>query len=115
MSLDYEKTTDTLIVDTQGVQPSAPVDENTPGRVSLSNSLPYIIGGLGVIMIVGGVMYYWQSGRRSAGGKSRRRSRAHSEEQDGGEEKYCPQCGERSKAGDRFCRTCGARLRHQEE
>lgn len=115
LSLDYEKTTDTLIIDTQGVQPSAPVDENTPGRVSLSNSLPYIIGGLGVIMIVGGVVYYWQSGRRSTGGKSRKRSRAHTDEQESGEETYCPQCGARSKAGDRFCRTCGARLRHQEE
>jgi len=35
LNLEYEKTTDTLIVNTQGVQPSAPVDENTPGRVSL--------------------------------------------------------------------------------
>lgn len=115
LNLEYEKTTDTLIVNTQGVQPSAPVDENTPGRVSLSNSLPYIIGGLGVIMIVGGVVYYWQSGRRSTGGKSRKRSRSHAEEQEDGEETYCPQCGSRSKTGDRFCRTCGARLRHQEE
>ena len=116
LNLDYEKSTDTLIVNTQGVEPSAPVDENTPGRVSLSNSLPYIIGGLGVIMIVGGVVYYWQSGRRSSGGgKPRRRSHSHSEEQDGGEEAYCPQCGARAKGGDRFCRTCGARLKHQQE
>lgn len=116
LNLDYEKSTDTLIINTQGVEPSVPVDENTPGRVSLSNSLPYIIGGLGVIMIVGGVVYYWQSGRRSSGGgKPRRRSHSHAEDQEGGEEAYCPQCGARAKGGDRFCRTCGARLKHQQE
>ncbi len=116
LNLQYEKTTTTLLDTTNRVEPSAPVDENTPGRVSLSNSLPYIIGGLGVIMIVGGVVYYWQSGRRSSGGgKPRRRSHSHAEDQEGGEEAYCPQCGARAKGGDRFCRTCGARLKHQQE
>ncbi len=113
LTLDYEKTTDALIAVPQGVEPAAPVNEDTPGRVSLSNSLPYIIGGLGVIMIVGGVVYYWQSGRRAE--KPRRRSHVPADESEGDVDTYCPQCGSRAKAGDRFCRTCGARLRHQEE
>lgn len=115
LNLEYEKATDTLSAPAQqGIQPAAPVDENTPGRVSLNNSLPYIIGGLGVVMIVGGIVYYWQAGRSSSK-KSRRRSHAHEEAEDDGEEAYCPQCGARAKKGDRFCRVCGARLRHQEE
>jgi len=90
------------------------VDENTPGRVSLNNSLPYIIGGLGVVLIVGGIVYYWQAGRKSF--KSpRRRSHAQMENEDLKEDTYCPQCGTRAKTGDRFCRVCGARIRQKEE
>ncbi len=115
MNLNYDKTTDILISPVQdGIQPAAPVDENTPGRVSLNNSLPYIIGGLGVVLIVGGIVYYWQAGRKSF--KSpRRRSHAQMENEDLKEDTYCPQCGTRAKTGDRFCRVCGARIRHQEE
>ncbi|MBI5826037.1 MAG: zinc ribbon domain-containing protein [Chloroflexi bacterium] len=114
LNLDYQKSTDTLSAPAEGIQPAAPVDENTPGRVSLNNSLPYIIGGLGVVLIVGGVVYYWQAGRKSTG-KPRRRSHVHTESENDGEETYCPQCGTRAKAGDRFCRVCGARLRQHEE
>ncbi len=45
LNLDYKKSSDELIASSQGVQPAAPVDENTPGRVSLSNYLPYLLGG----------------------------------------------------------------------
>ncbi len=113
LNLNYDKTTDTLGVPAQGIQPADPVDENTPGRVSLNNSLPYIIGGFGVLLIVGGIAYYWWAGRKSF--KSpRRRSHAHAENEESGEGAYCPQCGARAKAGDRFCRVCGARLRNQD-
>ncbi len=62
--VSYQKPTDDLSVSRLEIQPVV-VDENTPGRVSLNNYLPYIIGGLGVIMIVGGFVYYRQSGRRT--------------------------------------------------
>ena len=81
LNLQYEKTTDTLVAPPQGIQPVVPLDENTPGRVSLNNSLPYIIGGLGVVMIVGGIAYYWQAGRTSSK-RSRRRSHAHEEREE---------------------------------
>lgn len=114
LDLSYEKTSDALVVESQGVQPSAPVDENTPGRVSLNNSLPYVLGGLGVIMIIGSSVYFWQSSRKPVG-KSRRRSSTQADDAPGNLDSYCSQCGSRARAGDRFCRTCGARLRHQEE
>ncbi|MFN8412138.1 MAG: zinc ribbon domain-containing protein [Anaerolineales bacterium] len=112
LNLQYEKTTDSLVSASQGIQ--APVDENTQGRISLNNSLPYVIGGLGVIMLVGGSIYLWQSNRKSSK-KPRRRASAQAEAELEDGDTYCPQCGARAKAGDRFCRTCGARLRHQEE
>ncbi|MCE9647043.1 MAG: zinc ribbon domain-containing protein [Chloroflexi bacterium] len=114
LNLDYKKSTDALITSSQAVQPAAPVDETTPGRVSLSNYLPYILGGLGVVMIVGGFAYYWQSGRGSSK-KPRRRAHSNTEGGENEEDTYCPQCGTRAKPGDRFCRVCGGRIRHQEE
>ena len=113
LKVNYTKTTDTLVSQAQSVQIAEPVNEDTPGRVSLANSLPYIIGGLGIIMIAGGLMYYFQWGRHSAGsGRSRRRT--HSNSESDATSVYCPQCGARAKPSDRFCRTCGARLRHEE-
>lgn len=114
LTLDYTKTTDSLVSAAQGVEPAQPVNEDTTGRISVSNYMPYIIGGLGVIMIIGGIVYYWRSGS-NATKKSRRRAHSHDEGDTDGEDTYCPQCGTRSKSGDRFCRTCGARLRTQEE
>lgn len=109
----YSKTSDTLVSDAQAVQIAEPVNEDTPGRVSLTNSLPYIIGSLGIIMIAGGLTYYFQWGRHASGsGKPRRRTHANAD--DMATSVYCPQCGARAKPTDRFCRTCGARLRHEE-
>ncbi len=109
VTIGYEKTTDTLVSQAQSVQIAEPINENTPGRVSLANSLPYIIGGLGVIMIAGGLAYYFQWGRASKS-KSRRRH-SNTEAEDDLTSLYCPQCGARAKVSDRFCRTCGARLK----
>ena len=114
LNLDYKKSSGALITSSQGVQPASPVDENTPGRVSLSNYLPYLLGGLGVVMIIGGFAYYWRAGSGTSK-KSRRRAHSNVESEENVEESYCPQCGTRAKPGDRFCRVCGGRIRHQEE
>ena len=115
LNLQYNKTTDTLIASSTGVQPSAPVDENTPGRISLNNYLPYIIGGLGVLLIAGGFLYYLRAGRQPAKQSRRRAHTVNTDSEEEEEELYCPQCGTRAKNNDRFCRVCGARIRRQEE
>lgn len=114
LNLDYKKSSNTLIASSQAVQPAAAVDENTPGRVSLSNYLPYLLAGLGVVMIVGGFAYYWRAGRGSFK-KPRRRANSNTENEEDDEDSYCPQCGARAKPGDRFCRVCGGRIRHAQE
>jgi hypothetical protein len=111
--LSYQKPTDALSISRLEIQPIV-VDENTPGRVSLNNYLPYIIGGLGVVLIVGGLVYYRQSGR-SRSKTSRRRQHALAESEENKSDVYCAQCGMRAHGGDRFCRTCGSRIRQQEE
>ena len=107
IKLTYTRTSDQLSVSNQPLESGA-VDESTQGRVSLSNYLPYILGGLGILLIVGGGVYFWQTSQ----GKSAPRKRHRSRDEDlDSEDVYCHQCGKRAQPGDRFCRTCGTRLR----
>lgn len=111
LQLSYTKTSDTLSVPEQKLAPSEPLGANTPGRVMLSNYWQYIIGIMGLVLILGGSVYFWQSnrGRRSLDGRHRHRG-AQAESQ-ASSDLYCHQCGTRAQAGDRFCRVCGTKLR----
>lgn len=96
------------------VQPSAPLGQETTGRISLGIYAPYIIGAVGALLIAGGVGYYFLQSRRETPQKSRRRIRPRaSEESTSGADIYCPQCGQRGRSGDRFCRVCGTRFRQE--
>jgi ribosomal protein L40E len=110
--LDYQRTSDTLIQSNPGqvdpVQPSAPVDENTPGRVSITN-LPWIIAGFGLALIVIALFSYWRSTHTGDEKTPRRRRRPAEAEED--VQAYCHECGARAHPQDRFCRTCGSRLK----
>lgn len=115
LNLEYQKTSDALVSSSQAVQPAVPLDDNTTGRVSLNNSLPYVVGGFGLLLIVGGVVYYLQAGKPGTK-KYRRRAGAKPEgEESGGSDIYCAQCGMRAHGGDRFCRTCGSRIKQQDD
>ncbi len=109
MKISYTKSTDRLGTSGATLQASN-IDDNTPGRVSLINYLPYILGGLGVFLILAGGIYFWKSGQRQSRPRKRRRA---PDQPDGNEEIYCHQCGIRAQPGDRFCRTCGTRLRRE--
>ena len=107
VKVTYTKTSDRLSVSDQPLETGV-VDESTEGRISLSNYLPYILGGLGVVLILAGGLYFWQSSQGKP--EPRKRHRSHDKDSDGGDV-YCHQCGKRAQANDRFCRTCGTRLR----
>lgn len=109
LELEYERTSSVLIDPRAAdqVQPSEPVGADTPGRVSITN-LPLIIGGFGLALIGIALFTYYRS-TQSNDTKPRRRRRANSAE--GNEQAYCHECGARANDGDRFCRTCGSRLR----
>ena len=108
--LGYQRDSTALVDPDQSdqVAPVQPVDENTPGRVSITN-LPWIIGAFGLALIGIALFSYWRS-TQSSESEPRRRRRHKTEVREDGQA-YCHECGARAQAGDRFCRTCGSRLR----
>jgi hypothetical protein len=114
LTITYKKTTDDLTATNLQVQPSAPVSV-TPERSDLLLVLPWALGGLGVALIVGGVVWYLQSGKgKKEDRPKRRRQPAALKEADGtGAYIYCHQCGKRASPGDVFCRMCGTKLRSE--
>jgi hypothetical protein len=122
VTIDYQKTSDELSASTLTVEPSAPITDTTTGRMSIMQALPWALGGLGLVLILGGAIWYWQSGQRTSSHDYKRRRRKAStptstpvisdaNEPANGEFIYCHQCGKRAGPNDRFCRVCGARLR----
>ena len=114
LSLDYTKDSDSLTVSNLAVQPNVPVAE-PEAALSFRSILPWLLGGLGVALIVGGGIWYWQSGKaRQSDREPRHRHRPaeqRQEEYSEGTNIYCHQCGKRAGPGDRFCRVCGTQLR----
>lgn len=110
-ALEYNRTS--MIPVQQGqatspVVPVAPVDENTSGRFSITN-LPWIIGGFGVALIGIALFSYWRSTQSGESQPLIRRPRKPREAELG--QAYCHECGTRALARDRFCRTCGSRIK----
>ena len=118
LEVTYQKATDTLSAPSLNVQSSEnPV--NATGRVTLTQYVPWVLGVLGVILILFGLVagvLYWQGRWRNFGGVTRQRHASRPEKTGGeSEEIYCHQCGRRAQPGDFFCRACGMRLRHGEQ
>lgn len=110
LTLEYSRTSDTPSVPPpagQAVEPLAPVDANTDGRVTLDN-LPYVLGGFGAILIVAALFYFLRSG---SPGKQRKPRQRRPKSQGTSSQTYCHECGARAHQGDRFCRICGSKLR----
>ena len=109
--ISYERESDlvTQPSNSANIEPSKPIGPGTEGRVSIDN-LPWIIGGIGLALIGLALFFYWRSTQISEQ-KARRRRRPGSSAEAGGEQAYCQECGARAQAGDRFCRTCGSKIR----
>lgn len=110
LQLEYSRSSETAMVTPSSpqVEPIVPVDENTDGRSTLDN-LPLFLGGFGVALILAALFYFFR-GQSSSGNAPKLRKRSHSP-QEPSMPNYCPECGTRSQEGDRFCRTCGSKLR----
>lgn len=113
ITVDYEKANDELSAGSMPVSPAGSLDESTSGRLTMVSALPWVLGFVGVALIVGGGVWYWRAGRKAekpSPVRSRPRGPAKKEEAEESNV-YCHQCGKRAAAGDRFCRACGTQLR----
>ena len=115
LEIAYSKESDVLGLSTLPVQPSEPLTNETDWQSKMLGALPWVLGIGGILLIAGGAFWYWQSGRQSNSTKpKRRRSRKtiiSTNTATTAEGIYCHQCGKRAAGGDKFCRSCGTRLR----
>ncbi len=110
LTIDYQRNTDDLSISSLPVQAVSTPGPETPGRVSMTGFLPWVLAGIGVLLIVAGIVGFvvWQ--RSSQGNIKVKKNTAQREESED-EFIYCHQCGKRAQPGDVFCRTCGTRLK----
>ncbi|MBT3187851.1 MAG: hypothetical protein HN736_00835 [Anaerolineae bacterium] len=105
LSLSYEKNNDNFTVSSMPVEVGG-LDENSSGSFSISESMPTVLVGVGVLLIVGGLLYFFLAGRGDNTSKESRKRHKPS-----GPAVHCHDCGSRARSGDKFCRSCGAKLR----
>lgn len=112
IKVQYEKSDDSLSYEDLPVAPSAPLDETSTGAISITSVLPWVLGIIGLTLIIGGGVWYWRSGhRKELPTKKANKRRSSAPASNETEAKYCHQCGKRAAQGDRFCRICGAPLK----
>lgn len=116
LSFTYDKQTDTLTKSSMQPQSSQSVDINTPGRsLDVNRIVPWALGGLGVALIIGALVWYFVGDKKQKSTDWRREIVQNVvSEQSGEGGVYCHQCGKRAVAGDRFCRACGTQLRRED-
>ncbi len=116
IQIEYDKTDDTLSSSQVPVFPSEPIGQQTQGRTSLGEVIPWVLGVLGAVMIVGGGFWYWHTGRDiQKTRKKHRQARTLDDEEKTQPETaiYCHKCGKRAADGDLFCRVCGTKLQFE--
>ena len=94
------------------VEALQPLGEPAPATSAASDSsvlLPWVLGGLGVVVAAGGVAYYLRS--RPTPPAPRRRRGDSPEPSLEASATFCHQCGTKARVNDQFCRNCGTRLR----
>lgn len=115
LNIEYTKRDDLLSsANSLPVQPSTPLTNTTAGRQPITAWLPYLLGGLGLVLVVLGLVWFFQ-GKRSpllalSGNKPAVRKR-HASASYNEETIYCHQCGKRAAESDLFCRACGTKLK----
>ena len=114
LDLGYQKATDRLSTADMDVQPVEDLGSGIAG-FPVQEYLPWVIGGLGLVLILVGVVYFASSRRGDRMSRITRKRHATARGEGASlEVTYCHQCGRRAQPGDQFCRACGVRLRREE-
>jgi len=112
IKLKYDKTGTNLSAPSQSVSPVETISTSTLGWQTLNEALPYVLGGLGVLLILASGYWYWRSGKTLTMAFRRRHVPSRTKETDGESAGiYCHRCGRKAVSGDVFCRSCGTKLR----
>ncbi len=108
VTIEYTRQTNELGIASLPVQAISTPGAGTPGQPAAS-LWSWVLGGLGLLLVVGGVIGFvgLRRGNRAPTGRRERKVPPSGEES---EPIYCSECGKRARPGDIFCRTCGARL-----
>ena len=113
----YAKSDDSLSFGSQSVQPVQAASGDAAGRVNASDFLPWVVGGVGLVLILGGVVWFMATRNRSANSSAMKRHRSTSRQNEMAasqtDQIFCPKCGRRASSSDLFCRACGNRLRSE--
>lgn len=112
LNIQYQKNDDQL-TQTSSFEQVTPVNPANPNVApAFPQSLPWILGGLGLVLIGGGIFWYLRGLQPASPIPGRARHRgAPAETAPPGDAVFCHQCGKKAAAGDIFCRACGTRLR----
>jgi hypothetical protein len=115
VAFQYSKASTELSVESEPAQPGLTRPQATRGGTpDLGESLPWFLGALGALALIGGALYYLRL-RRPAEAKPRtRRTRSSTkagEEEIDASPVYCHVCGTQASVSDRYCRRCGTQLR----
>jgi zinc-ribbon domain len=111
LTIDYQRQTDALSISSLPVHAASTPGPDTPGHVSMTGILPWVLAGIGLLLIVAGIVgfFVWQRGGQVSRAVRLRKPKQPKEGDDAFI--YCSQCGKRAQPGDVFCRTCGTRLK----
>ena len=115
ISIEYEKLTDEISIEKLPVESSAPINDSTPGRTSIQEIIPWIVG-LFLLILAGSIAWWIWISRHSESSRDNRLKRhlsaqkAQKSEKREGDYVYCLQCGQRAAPTDLFCRSCGTKL-----
>lgn len=115
LEIGYQKASDRLTAESMQVSSSEPLPSEASGMSGSALYLAIGLGILGFLLIGGGIFWYWRFSQQEAAPRHRSRGRVGARESasvsETGPGVYCQQCGRRAASGDRFCRSCGTRLR----
>ncbi|MCJ7566473.1 MAG: hypothetical protein MUO58_02915 [Anaerolineales bacterium] len=115
ISFAYEKEGSELTIN---AQPKIDRPDEVRGETpDLSKMLPYILGGVGLVLITAGVIMFVRFKQVDSGASQpqkrqrRRKTTGKSREEVDASPVYCHLCGAQAGASDHYCRRCGAQLR----
>ena len=111
IELSYRKPD--AILSVEALQPLGVPAAGTSAAGDSSALVPWVLGGLGLTVVAGGIVYYLRS-RPALPAPRRRRGAAVERTLERTLEVsavFCHQCGSKAQVSDRFCRNCGTRLR----